>query len=145
MFIIYIKQIFVSFQPTITVDLIPFVCERLRERVATTVSSSIEKPSYLVPSYASHLHSLLIKEKVPLTAEAMIVRPIHISPLHSLINGYKPRLSNSVTSVGSLLVIVRVEIDVMNDNRVGRRQVDSVTTRLESKTRQGKQVRSIVL
>ena len=46
-------------------------------------------------------------------------------------NGYKPRLSNSVTSVGSLLVVVRVEIDVMNDNRVGRGQVDPVTTRLE--------------
>ena len=39
-----------------------------------------------------------------------------------------PILSNSVATVLGLLVIIRVEVNVVNDDNIGRSQVDSKST-----------------
>ena len=47
-----------------------------------------------------------------------------------------PRLPDAVTSIGRLFVVVRIEIDVMNDDGVGCRQIDPVPASLGKETKQ---------
>jgi len=45
-------------------------------------------------------------------------------------NNFKPLLSNAVASIFSLLIIVRVEVDIVQNNDVSSTQVDAETTGL---------------